>query len=137
MTRKQIWLPVVVLTALALLVAGCAGVDPRLQEENGYTDISAEQLAEMLEDKDFVLVNVHVPYQGEIPQTDLFIPFDEIAEHTDELPGNDDTIVLYCRSGPMSTTAAETLVSLGYTDVFEVDGGMRAWTAAGYELLER
>ncbi len=137
MIRKRIWLPVVVLTALTVLGAGCAGVGSRSQEEGGYTDISAEELAGMLEDKDFILVNVHVPYQGEIPQTDLFVPFDEMAEHTDELPGKDEPIVIYCRSGSMSTTAAETLVSLGYTNVFEVDGGMRAWERAGYELLTR
>ena len=73
----------------------------------------------------------------EIPQTDLFISFDEIADHLDELPGKGEKIVLYCRSGSMSTTAAKTLVELGYTNVFEVDGGMRAWEAAGYKLIRR
>lgn len=123
--------------ALLLVVTGCAVVSFPSPGDEGYTNISVEELARMLEDKDFTLVNVHVPYQGEIPQTDLFIPFDEIAEQTDQLPAKDEPIVLYCRSGSMSTTAAETLVSLGYTRVSEVDGGLQAWEAAGYELLDR
>jgi rhodanese-related sulfurtransferase len=135
MTRNRTWLPLAMLAALALLATACSLLGAPSQDDKGYTDITAEQLATMLEDKDFALVNVHVPYEGEIPQTDLFIPFDEIADYTDELPGKDDAIVLYCRSGSMSTTAAETLVSFGYANLMEVDGGMRAWEAAGYELL--
>jgi rhodanese-related sulfurtransferase len=102
----------------------------------GYTDITVDQLPELLEEKDTTLVNVHIPYKGEIPQTDLFIPFEEIADHTGELPDKGAAIVLYCLTGPMSETA-EALISLGYTNVKEVDGGMRAWEATGYELLFR
>jgi len=135
--RRRTVLPVALLTAFLVLTTGCALLGTPSVEDGGYTNIDVDQLATMLEDEDLVVVNVHVPYEGEIPQTDLFIPFDEIAEHTDKLPGKDEPVVLYCRSGSMSTTAAETLVSLGYTDVYEVDGGMRAWRRAGYELLER
>jgi rhodanese-related sulfurtransferase len=129
-------LAVLALSALLALVAACSQTQPS-KNEKGYTDITVDQLAPMLEDKDFALVNVHVPYEGDLPQTDLSIPFDEIGQNLEALPAKDAPIVLYCRSGSMSTTAAEELVALGYTNVMEVDGGMRAWTAAGHELVFR
>jgi rhodanese-related sulfurtransferase len=139
MNRRRISLPIATLVVLAVVIAACSQVQipASSQNSNGYTDINAEQLVAMLENKDFTLVNTHIPYDGEIPQTDLFIPFDKIEDHLGELPDKDAPIVLYCRSGSMSTTAAETLASLGYINVFELDGGMRAWKAAGSELISQ
>jgi rhodanese-related sulfurtransferase len=147
MVIRRTWLLGAFLTLLALWVVAC-GPGASLPEADttaaagfpknadGYADISVQQLNTMLENKDFALVNVHVPYEGEIPQTDLFIPYDEIAGYQEQLPDKDAPIVLYCRSGSMSTTAAQELVALGYTNVFEVDGGFNAWKAAGYTLLD-
>lgn len=101
---------------------------------DGYFDLSVMQLDAMLRVKDFTLVNVHIPYEGEIPNTDLFIPYNQIGEDLDKLPDKDSRIVLYCRSGRMSTIAAEELARLGFTHVFELDGGMVAWELAGFPL---
>lgn len=141
--RNSHWFVLVAaLSAAAILLAACVVSAPPAQvaptrNADGYVRITPDELAEMLENKDFPLVDVHVPYEGEIEGTDIHIPFDEISEHLDELPAKDDRIVIYCRSGSMSTTAAKEMAKLGFTDVLELEGGMRAWQSAGYELVTR
>lgn len=137
----------IVLTTVALVTAACSSsadggpaseVQVPVEGGGSYVDVPAERLAAMLAAKDFVLINVHVPYEGELAQTDSFIPFDRIAAATADLPTDKAAkIVLYCRSGSMSAIAARTLVGLGYTNVYNLDGGLNAWRARGFEVLNK
>jgi rhodanese-related sulfurtransferase len=102
-----------------------------------YVDVTPRELASMMKEKDFFFVNVHVPYEGEIPETDAFVPFDDIFNQLQAFPQDRDAkVVLYCRSGSMSAIAARSLVQAGFTNVFNVDGGFRAWSQAGYEFIQ-
>jgi len=103
-----------------------------------YRDITVTELQSMLENKDFLLVNTHIPFEGNLPDTDLSIPFDEITQHLDKLPADKNAkIVLYCRSGRMSTIAAKELVKLGYTNLWQLDGGFNAWKDAGLPMADQ
>lgn len=100
-----------------------------------YKNIFPAELDVMLDEKDFVFVNVHIPFAGNIQDTDLSIPYDQIGvpEYLSQLPADKKAkIVLYCRSGRMSEIAATELVSLGYTNIWNLEGGMVAWEQAGY-----
>jgi len=122
----------------ALAHPGHGGLPPAAPGR--VVSIDTRTLAPLLirKKKGFLLVNVHVPYAGEIPGTDLFIPFDRVAELAKKLPVDKGTpLVVYCRSGAMSRTAAEALVRLGYTRVYDLAGGMNAWRAAGFRLDHR
>jgi rhodanese-related sulfurtransferase len=101
-----------------------------------WTNVSADQLAQMLTHKDFTLLNVKTPYIGEIAGTDLYIPYDQLAARQSELPASKSAkILVYCRSGVESVQAAQTLLSLGYTNVWNLDGGMNAWQQSGRGLV--
>lgn len=70
-----------------------------------------------------------------MPNTDFSISFNDVETFATTLPDQDAPIVIYCRSGGMSTQMATLLVEIGYTNLFELDGGFNAWAAAGHELL--
>ncbi len=102
-----------------------------------YTNVNAQELNTMLKNKDSALVNVHIPFEGNIANTDLSIPYDQITEpaYLSQLPADKNAkIVLYCRSGRMSEIAAEKLVSLGYTNIWNLTGGMVDWEQTGYSI---
>lgn len=134
------YMVVIALFGLALLSAcqpeKTSVVGKQVEVQSGaYTEISVSELQSVLKNKDILLVNVHIPYDGDIPNTDLSIPFDQIDQYLDQLPEDENTkIVLYCRSDRMSTIASETLVGLGYTNIYNLDGGMVDWENAGLDL---
>jgi rhodanese-related sulfurtransferase len=128
---------------LALVLAACGPkiippTEQSLGEPGGYRMISVDELSQALKTKDFLFVNVHIPLEGNIPETDLDIPYNEIEKQINKFPADKDAkIVLYCRSGSMGNTAAQSLADLGYTNVFNLEGGYNAWKAAGNQFLEK
>jgi rhodanese-related sulfurtransferase len=124
-----------------LLIAGCQSKSitaETVTADGGlYKNVSPDDLNTMLKTKDFVFINVHIPFEGNIAGTDLSIPYDQISEppYLEQIPVDKTAkILLYCRSGRMSAIAAEKLVSLGYTNIWNLDGGMVAWEQAGNEI---
>lgn len=119
--------------------APAVGVPVSVEGGGTYWDISPVQLADILKSKDFIFINTHIPYEGEIEQTDAFIPFEENEpQHVGDYPEDKTAkIVLYCRSGRMSSIIAKELVKAGFSNVWNLDGGMIAWEKAGYELIRK
>ena len=114
-----------------LLTAGCGGAG----EEPAARLVAPEEFAAAISEPGRVTINVHVPDEGSLQGTDLWIPFNAVDLRRDQLPPEGTPLAVYCRSGTMSALAVETLTRLGYDDIVELDGGMEAWTRGGGELL--
>lgn len=134
---------------VCLLWTGCAGttgeeksMNPEEKSMNPsasdaktgvYQKITAEEAHEMMQNEDVVIVDVRTEEefrQGHIPNA-VLIPNETILfEDPKELPDKSAKILVYCRSGRRSRDAAEKLIEMGYTDVYDF-GGIIHWS---YEL---
>ena len=125
------------------LVLMLAGTMTAVSAYHSYL-LSVQQLraglskAPSMAQKGFMLIDVRSPEEhagGFIPGTDFNIDFREIkTRHREIGVQTDEHIVVYCQSGHRSNIAAETLADLGYTHVYNVNGSMNAWLAAGYPV---
>jgi rhodanese-related sulfurtransferase len=130
----------VTVMSLVLFLAGTMTV---VSAYHSYL-LSVQQLragltkAPSMAQKGFVLIDVRSPEEhagGFIPGTDFNIDFREIKTRHREIGVQmDEHIVVYCQSGHRSNIAAETLADLGYTHVYNVNGSMNAWVAAGFPV---
>ena len=99
--------------------------------------LDPDEFAEVVTASGVLVVNVHVPYEGEIPGTDTFVDYREVVG-SDDLPDDlDSPIAVYCMTGSMSARAAKALADAGHQDVRELAGGMQAWQDSGRNLRFR
>ena len=96
----------------------------------GYKTFSPDDLASRLTSGEEVfLLDVREPRQfhaGHIPDA-ISLPADDFADRYEREINPDDPVVIVCERGQTSVAAAKFLVSLGFTDVATMDGGMKAW----------
>lgn len=131
-----------IMASCSSLVAGQSALedDPDRVGSDGapaYQTIAVQDLHKLMQADDLLLINVHIPLEGSIPGTDTAIPYNEVENYLADLPQDKNTpIYLYCRSDAMGHTAAQTLLELGYTDIYNLEGGYIAWQAAGLPFEE-
>ena len=119
-----------VLLALALLLTGCGG------GKADYQQISQDEAYRMMQEETVVVLDVREQSEydaGHIPDA-VLLPVGSIGEESAAavIPEKDTAVLVYCRSGNRSKTAAAALAELGYTAVYEF-GGINSWP---YEVVE-
>lgn len=111
---------------------------PLMGRPGTYQAMSVDELADILatQPDTYNILNVHIPYAGEIAGTDANVPYNDLDALMATLPDKNVPVIVYCRSGSMSEQAARRLLAQGYTQVWDVSGGMNAWQASGRDLMD-
>lgn len=97
-------------------------------QNQSVAEISVHDLENMiLTDKDFMLLDVREPYEYDIANLGgELIPLQEINARWQTIP-MEKTVVVHCRSGQRSQKAIEILQDKGFTNLFNLKGGILAW----------
>ncbi len=102
-----------------------------------YQTIALAQAKALLEgDPKPLLINVHIPFEGEIVGTDLHISYTNLKGLEAALGDKGRWAILYCKTGPMSAQAVKKLVSLGYWNLLDMPEGFAKWMVAGYPFSQ-
>lgn len=130
-----------VILLLAAAAIGCSSQETPSPAGTGaataaaYETVDVQTAYEALgSDGDAQLVDVREPVEwaetGVAPGA-VLIPLADVESRAPAELSAGSPVYVICRSGNRSRTASATLVQLGFTRVYNVDGGITAWLDAG------
>lgn len=142
---KKQYVILMLLIIIIIVVLGILGIENNMKSQNNnvinesgeimgeYMNISPKQMIEEIKNmnkEDYVILDVRTKeeYEEERIPDSVLLPLDRLEyEAEDVLPDKDMRIYVYCRTGRRSLSAAYKLISLGYTNVYDV-GGILSYT---------
>ncbi len=135
------------LVGSSLAISGCDYITgeavkiPALTQPQVVKDITPDEASHMMliSSKIISLIDVRTPQEyvdGHIENV-LNIDFNsaDFIEQVDKLNRN-VTYIVYCHSGKRSAAASNVMAKLGFKDIYNMDGGITAWEAAGLPIIK-
>lgn len=108
----------------SLLLVGCGN------KKAEYKNITAKEVVEEIEKDDYFILDVRSSFEfrnGHLEDA-INVDVEELNENIlDLIPNKERKILVYCQSGNRSKIASERLISYGYTNVYNMMGGIAAY----------
>ena len=121
----------------ALLLVDCTSADKSADE--AFKNIPIEEFDHLRKSNDVQLVDVRTAeevangrIEGSVNMDFKGSDFSSLLETLDK----DKLVLLYCASGARSGRALELMKNSGFKEVYNLDGGLKAWQAAGMPVVK-
>ncbi len=105
-----------------------------------FRDVSAAEFARLIGRENVLLLDVRETdeFRGEHIKGAKHMALGMLATKLSELESHKtNQVLLYCRSGNRSSTAANMLVKAGFSNVGHLAGGIMAWKAESYPVVRK
>jgi rhodanese-related sulfurtransferase len=120
---------------LVLVVSGAMLVWPLVQRRlSPATDIGNLELTRLINTANALIVDVRETreYEGGRLPNAVHIPLSQLQNRGGELARHvSRPVVAYCATGNRSRSATAALARLGFTQIYNLQGGYRTWKDAG------
>jgi rhodanese-related sulfurtransferase len=126
------WATISAVIASLLALSGCDEKQGTAQK----TTVSPREVYERRMDEKVLIIDVRTPAEFKQERIEQAVnkPLDSIEKWVNELP-KDKTIYFVCRSGSRSGIAQRIAAQRGYTDAYNMAGGMIAWRREGLPVM--
>ena len=113
---------IIVMISIMLLICGCTGRNDKKEVKGEITSVNCEEALDIQADEG-LLVDVREKEEFEESHLEGAVNISEkvIEEKIDQYATDKDTpIILYCKSGKRSASAAKKLLEAGYTNIYDL-----------------
>lgn len=107
------------------------------QQVTKVPSLQADELLKLMQDEKIILLDTRSPkeYASGHLQSSRFVNFETFhIDKVGDIP-KDAEIVLYCAVGGRSNRIAKQLISAGYQNVRELEGGIVKWKEQGHAVV--
>jgi rhodanese-related sulfurtransferase len=104
------------------------------EEQEPFKRIDVATARQMMEAGGVRVIDVREPNEyasGHIPNAEL-IPLGQILAKPQEHIRTDQKTIFVCAVGQRSAVAAEMAAAIGATDIYNIEGGTKAWIERGF-----
>lgn len=125
----------IILFIVTIIISGCNKVKRNETINIDYKTISSEEAKEIIDNEEVIILDVRTQaeYESGHIENSILLPVTDISSKAEEmLPDKDAKILIYCRSGNRSATAASQLIRMGYANVYDF-GGIISWP---YQIVQ-
>lgn len=117
-----------IMMIVSILVLATVGIVLFTSDESEITKINVETLQNRLENEEITLLDVREvdEYEGGHIEGAVNAPLSSLNATELSYP-KDEPIYVICQCGNRSAQAAQLLQERGYTEIYDISGGMIAW----------
>ena len=130
--KKAVALAVAAIASVGLL-AGCSSSNEATKK------VDPVEFSEVIAQPDVIILDVRTPEEfnaGHIANAiNINVADSNFSSEVSKLDKN-ATVAVYCRSANRSAVATDQMAELGFTDMYDMQGGILDWEAAGGPVVQ-